>query len=245
MYEMTTDDCPKGTSLALDGDSDLEEVPKSHRHLLSEDIQAVFHNPLGYVAELATKSKSPGLTRLLKRFSECEDEWQLELHHLDANAHPYIPTEVSSVFLRFFLEDLDIAPGMILHPEARLSVEDRLREGLHPALGHLYSLIDGTNETGFLRGGGLFEAASITSLADCGVGYDDEAIDGSQFFYFACTYDGGSFLAGLDGEIHLMSCGGDCLHSVGGADTWLEAYCDAQLKGKDITDLFEDQMRQR
>lgn len=241
MYVLSSEFGPEGSSLALDEETDLNEVPDSHRHLLTKNIRAVLEDPLAYMADLARQSTHSGLTQLLTCFSNCVNEWQLELHHLSPEEFPHRPDGMSAVYLRFFPDDLDIAPGLVLLSPDLLGKEDRLPKGIHPAIQHLYSLIDGTNETGFLLGGGLFTGGPTSTLAESGFGFNEDAIDGSQFYPFATTFDGQSYLAGLDGKVYMMAAGGDCVKSAGDGDAWLSAYCEAQLAGKDITSFFEDQ----
>lgn len=235
--EMDSDGRPAGTSWAIDSYSLLSQVPASHQHLLSRAVEEVFEDPSEFMGSLAERCRIGELKRYLEALAMCDEDWQLELHHFEPD-NPYMPAVISEVYFRFFPEAFALSPGIGVPPKEDWGKETRLAEGLHPSLQHLYSLIDGINAYGFMISGGWFRADEMVTLEASGVGYDTEVVDGTQYYPLVSTSCGELFLAGLDGDIHLLPPEGP-LTSAGGVDPWLEKYFEAQMNGIRVDDFYQ------
>jgi hypothetical protein len=124
--------------LLVEGDT-LDEVPDSHRDLITPAIQEAFVNPRGHFRKIARKCPFPKMAAWLRALLK-ENDWELGLHHGD-------PAEWTAAGFHWRSSKVfgaEIAPSAGPTPAA-----------LPAALQRFYSLVDSIRWLPFGYAGGL------------------------------------------------------------------------------------------
>src|SRR6516162_3933672 len=68
----------EGTTVLCGAGDNLDEVPRSHRRLITPAIRKIFASPKTYFRGIAKKCQFPKMAEWLRAVTE-EDDWKLEL----------------------------------------------------------------------------------------------------------------------------------------------------------------------
>jgi hypothetical protein len=141
MPVVVEDNDMEGKSVYLSDESDIPEVPRTHRALAGPDTRAVLRDPLGYVRRLARGAGPAAFRAWLLSLAEEADSFVVELHKTP------LTKGMNLALLRFFLPN-ETSPAIRLgaSPET---------DGVPVPLASVYERISGTNHFGYGLAGGL------------------------------------------------------------------------------------------
>ena len=95
-----------GTSITLFADDDLDQVPASHRDLLTPNIRKAFSDPIDHFHGVANKCPFPRMTRFLRAILK-KKAWILMLHR----GEPREWTGAGFMFFAVKVTTVEIAPA--------------------------------------------------------------------------------------------------------------------------------------
>ncbi len=142
-----------GKTLLLGAGDDLDQIPESHREIVTPAVRAVFQDPAAYFSELASRSQLPEFTRWLKEVTK-SGKWTLVLDEA------------------YMVERSTIA-AFRWHSEKAISAlvelpTETLPDGLPAEFQHFYSLV-GSVRWEPLGHSGYLDDAQHPLLADYGM----------------------------------------------------------------------------
>jgi hypothetical protein len=183
--------------LVFPGD-DLNEVPASHRELLTPQLRDAFVDPRGYFMEISNRCPFFAMGRWLKALC-ADNDWHMALHR-------GIPDRWTGSGFQWYSNGVyhqEISPAGVA-----------IRKDLPATLRLYYSLVDQVRWTSFGYAGGLDGCGEHTPLTNFGYAYRGAEIDAAQTFVMGASYCGdmliytsdgrGGWLCHETGNIHLM-----------------------------------------
>jgi hypothetical protein len=187
-----------GKTVTLLAGDDLNEVPKSHRHLITAPVRDAFADPADYFGRLARRCPFPKMSRWLRALV-AEDQWELHLNQ-------GFPKEWTMVGFTWYSEK--VWSGTIALP-------DNPDLSRYPkVLKKYYSLVDGVHWNVFGCAGGLEKAHDHMPLTGLGYKYHGDKVDLGETFVWGSsgcgdmliyTSDGrGGWLCHENGYVHLL-----------------------------------------
>lgn len=148
-----TDEEFGGTMVTLGPGDSLKAVPRSHRRLVTPEIEAWWVDPVRAIREVAERAVSPNMSEWFRRMAE-GGSWRLQFHKAS-----YGVTQAG-----FWLSCPGIRGAEVGPPSTGL-----LPKKLPPALSAYYRLVSFVDWMGFGATGGLGGPEGHTSLSDFNV----------------------------------------------------------------------------
>ena len=193
-----TDEEFGGTLVTLRQDDSLNSVPRSHRRLLTPEVEAWWAAPLQAVRGIADRAVTPNMGQWFRQMAD-SGSWRLELHKaLDGTTRA-----------GYWLSCPGIRGAEVGPPPAKPIVKH-----LPSTLSDYYRLVGHVDWMGFGASGGLDGPEGHPSLTTLSLDYHGADVDLARTFIFGwspCgdmilyTADGrGGWLCHENGEIHLL-----------------------------------------
>lgn len=193
-----TDEEFGGTLVTLRKGDSLKSVPRSHRKLVTAEIETWWADPLGAVRRVADSAVTPNMAEWFRRMADA-GSWRLELHK----------ASYGEMRAGYWLSSPDIRGAEVGPPAAQPAVKH-----LPTGLADYYRLVEYVDWMGFGAAGGLDGPDGHPSLAGFGYDYHGAEIEPARTFVFGyspCgdmivyTADGrGGWLGHENGEVRLL-----------------------------------------
>jgi hypothetical protein len=187
-----------GTCVTLVAGDRLKAVPRSHRRLVTPEIEAWWADPMAEVRRVGDRAASPRMAEWFHAMAE-RGTWRLRLHRADHGG-----TQAGYDLSCPNLRRAEVGPPQ---PRARF---DQLPDDLAA----FYRLVGFMDWMGFGAAGGFGSASGHIPLSAFGFAYHGAVIDPAETFAFGWAPGGdmliyasdgrGGWLCHENGKIHLL-----------------------------------------
>ena len=193
-----------GTDVLLAPGDTLKDVPKSHQHLLSDEIRAVFADPLLHLADVIARCPFSAMRQWLEALHKAAD-WELVVH-MPSYGDGTAGFDWRSQKVR----------GAIIQPSCGV-----LAFGHRPAeLNTYYTLVNGVYWNGFGAAGGMSGSSSHLKLSLIYSKPVGDPIDPEQTFLWGSSPCGDCLVWTSDSKAGWYALGSHKVHLLGSvADT--------------------------
>jgi hypothetical protein len=179
-----TDEELGGTRVTLHQGDRLRSVPRSHRRLVTAEIEAWWTDPVRAARGVADRAVTPNMGRWFRRMAD-DGSWRLELHKASHGA-----TRAG-----YWLSCLGIRGAEVAPPPAKPVVHH-----LPPGLADYYRLVGYVDWMGFGAAGGLDGCDGHAPLTAFSLDYHGADVEPACTFAFGCSPSGDMIVYTADGR---------------------------------------------
>ena len=217
LFMNTRENMCGGTSIILSANDTLDNVPDSHKDIITPEIRLAFDDPIAYFRAVANRCRFPKMRDWLNAVTET-GKWQLMLEE------GFMMDRCTQG--GYFLWSESVA-GAVVAPPIDLNPTHDI-----DAFAHYYSLVDIIHWDDFACAGGLFGFGAPCHIVDYGIESQAKSFPSDKTFVWGNSLCGDTLVYNSDGQLGFLSHETGTAYTLGTIDEGVNWVFDELLNGR-------------